>query len=315
MILALGLICIGVLLLYGGAEFLVKGSVGLSRRFGVSPLVIGLVVVAYGTSMPELVVGLEAAWKGAADIAVSNVVGSNICTIGVVLGLAVLIKPANVAGHLVTRHGPLMIGSTVLLALVLMDGSVGRLEGGLLVGGIIGYTWFSLRAGRRSASRDDFGQEIPADSQFGSWFPDGMRLGAGLVGLCVGGNILINGATDLAARMNVPEALIGLTLVAIGTSAPDLVASIVAAVRGQTDLAIGNAIGSVLFNSTNALGAAALLRPLEGFELARLDLLVMVAIAALSLPLMLSGRLLQRWEGVLLVSCYGFYVAARWDNL
>jgi cation:H+ antiporter len=303
----------GAVLLYLGAEGLVRGAAAVARRFAVRPLVVGLVVVAYGTSMPEMVVSLEAAWKGAAEIAVGNIVGSNICTIGVVLGMVALIRPAKIQRDLVRWHAPIMVVATAFLAVLLWDGTVSRLEGGVLVAAVIIYTWISLRSRNEELSPEDVA-EMESAAEVGT-YPAWLLILLGMGAMWAGGNFLIDGASNIAEEMGVPDVIIGLTVVALGTSAPDLTTSIVAALKGQTDMAVGNAVGSVIFNSSNALGVAALVKPLVGFQLDPFDLGFMIFIAAMTVPMMRSGLQLRRWEGGLLLVLYFGYLIVRWERV
>lgn len=309
------LILVGLGLLYFGAEWLVRGSAGLALRLGLSPLVVGLTVVAYGTSMPELVVSVKAAWLGSGDIAVGNVVGSNICNIGVILGLACLIQPLQVKLQLLRQDVPLMVGITALVIGLLWDQHLSRWEGALLVLGIIAYTVHLLRAARREtepAVAEEF-QALDTHRRVGLGRQVAFILG-GLLLLFLGGQSLLAGAVQLARGLGVSEAVIGLTVVALGTSFPELAATVVAASRKEGDIALGNIIGSNLFNLLNILGTAALVQPLDCRGISRLDFAMMLALAVLLLPLMRSGFRLQRWEGGLLVVLYGSYVAWLWPK-
>jgi cation:H+ antiporter len=314
LIASFGLIVAGIFVLYLGAEFLVRGSASLATRHGVSALIVGITVVAYGTSMPELVVSVQSALSGAPDIAVSNVTGSNICTIGIVLGVAAMVRPLKVELSMIRWHVPLTIFGTLLLAYMLWDGVVTRFEGSILFTGIILYTLANLRAARRERAKkikEEFENTLPATNRK-PWI-DPLLILAGLAGLFFGGKLLIAGAIDVARAMQLSEAMIAVTVVAIGTSCPDLVASVVAAYRNEPDIAVGNAIGSTLFNIFNVMGVAALTKPLAGYEVNPLDLGFMVGIAMLTLPLMITGFKLQRREGALLVAVYLVWLALRWS--
>jgi cation:H+ antiporter len=304
MLLDLLLVTTGIALLYFGAEGLVRGSVSLARHWKLTPLVIGLTVVAFGTSMPELVVSVDAALSGSAAIAVGNVVGSNIANIALILGLSALLCPLAVNARIVRIDVPLMVLITLLVIVMLMDRSVGRLEGGLLAVGLLTYTAMSLRAARRHIGL------TPAEPLPGS-LPTAQSLlfaAAGLVLLGIGARLLVSGAVSLAADRGISEAVIGLTVVAIGTSLPELATSLLAAARRQGDIAVGNIVGSNIFNLLGILGTAALVRPLDEIAMTAIDLGVLIALAVLLLPVARSGWRVSRAEGGLLFACYAGYM-------
>lgn len=306
----------GLLLLVVGAELLVRGASRLALRFGVSPLVIGLTVVAFGTSAPELAVTVQAGLAGQSGLAIGNVVGSNIFNVLLVLGVSAVITPLLVSQQLVRLDVPLMIGATLLLWVLALDGRIGLLDGLLLTGGIVAYTVFAIRQGRKE------GEEVKAE--YAQEFGDGGRpwLGrlpvqvvlivGGLALLVLGADWLVKGAVSIARSIGVSEVIIGLTIVAAGTSLPELATSLMAAIRGERDIAVGNVIGSCLFNLLSIVGIAALVTP-GGLEVAasllRFDIPVMVAVALASLPIFATGHLIARWEGVLFLGYYAAYVA------
>jgi len=311
--LNLSLLIAGLGLLYCGAEGLVRGSSSLATRFGINPLIVGITIVAYGTSMPELVVSVQAALQGSGDIAVGNIIGSNICTIGIVLGVAALVRPLRIQLQMLRRHVPLVIFCSIFVTVLLRDARVDRLEGLILFLGIIAYTAANLQ-GARQESNPDVLKEFSgaAKSRHASVRTDALLVLGGLVGLMLGGDWLLDGAVGLANHLQMQEAVIGLTVVAIGTSFPDLMASVVAAARREPDIAVGNAIGSILFNLLNALAVAALIRPLNAPGIQFMDCGIMIAMAVMILPLMRTGFILQRWEGGLFVIVYIVYIFLRW---
>lgn len=299
----------GLVLLYFGAEWLVRGASSISVRLGLSPIVAGAVIVAYGTSMPELVVSVQAALKGDGPLAVANIVGSNICTIGLVLGLAALVFPLKVNLTLIRWHVPVMIAAVVLLSVFLFDGTLSRMEGAILFGGGVVFTVANLLLARKEEGSEliqEFEQSVGKTSR--SVARDIALLTSGAVALFLGGNSLVDGASDLAARLNVSSAMIGLTVVALGTSSPDLMATLVAAWRKEPDIAVGNAIGSILFNVLSAAGLAALLSPLATAGIHLVDHVFMIGMACLALPLMRSGYVVKRWEGGVFVLLYCVYL-------
>lgn len=307
MLVDLLLVMLGVALLYGGAEWLVGGASGLALRLGLSPLIVGLTVVAFGTSAPELVVSVQAALDGAGGIAVGNVVGSNVANIGLILGVSALIRPVVVDRKLIGLDLPLMLVVTVVAVGLLFDGLLGRLEGAALLAGLLAYIGYNLREARRHPlpPADIEPVEVPPGSVRG----DLLRVVLGLGVLVLGARWLVAGAVDLAEALAIPSTIIGLTVVAVGTSLPELATSLVAAARGQSDLAIGNVVGSNLFNLLGILGVASLVRPLSAPGLSMVDLAVMTGLAAVLLPLAWS-RSLTRIEGALLLVVYAGYIAA-----
>lgn len=306
--MALLWILLGVGLLYGGAEGLVRGSASVARRLGLSPLVIGLTVVAFGTSMPELVVSVRATLAGAGPIAVGNVVGSNIANIALILGLSALIRPIRVHAQLIRVDVPILIVASVALAVLLQDGRVGRVEGVLFLAGLVGYTVLGLRLARAesAAVHAEFAEATPPPT--GSWARDLVFIAAGLGLLVLGARLLVDGAVTIATSFGVSEAVVGLTIVAVGTSLPELATSLVAAGKGEGDIAVGNVVGSNLFNILGILGTASVVRPLTQTGMTRLDLGVMVGLALVMLPLMRTGFRLSRGEGGFLLAVYLVYV-------
>lgn len=301
-------IVLGAALLFAGAEGLVRGASSLARRFGLSPLVIGLTVLAFGTSMPELVVSVSAALEGASAIAVGNVVGSNIGNIALILGITALISPPRVQAQVVKVDIPVMIGVSVLVVVLLNDGMLGRLEGAVLALGLLGYVAFQLLAARKEsgAIQDEFDEGVPPVT--GSPLVDVLLVLGGLGLLVLGARWLVSGAVTLAESFGVPDAVIGLTVVAIGTSLPELATSVVAALRGEGDLAVGNVVGSNIFNLLGILGIAAVVHPLSSAGISLVDLGVMLGLTVLLLPLMRWGLRVNRWEGGALVAVYAAYM-------
>ncbi len=287
---ALGLFVLGLILLVAGAELLVRGASRLAARFGISALVIGLTVVAFGTSAPELAVSIKAGLAGQADIALGNVVGSNIFNVLFILGVAALIVPLVVSQQLVRIEVPLVIGVSVLLLVMALDGNISGFDGMLLFAGIVAYTVFTVRQSRKesAAVRVEYAQE----------FGDGAHW-------------LVEGAVAFARMFGVSELIIGLTIVAAGTSLPELATSVVAALRGERDIAVGNVIGSSLFNILAIVGIASMITP-GGLAVAptliRFDIPVMIAVALACLPIFASGHLIARWEGALFLGYYAVYV-------
>lgn len=300
----------GLLLLMGGAESLVRGAASTARRFGLSPLVIGLTVVAYGTSTPELVVSLDAALGGNADIALGNIIGSNIGNLGLILGLAALLCPIRIRVQILRMDVPIMIGVSILLLALLVNGLLSRVEGFLLIAGTILYTYVTLRwtpSDQESVS-DQFDAGIPSQGSVGR---DLLFVVGGLVLLVAGARLLVDGAVTVAEAVGVSSSVIGLTVVAVGTSLPELATSVVAAWRGESDIALGNVIGSNIFNVLGILGVTASLQPVDASGLTALDGGVMVGFAVFTLPLVWTGYTFSRREGVFFLALYGAYVGIR----
>ena len=308
------LLVAGLLFLIIGAEALVRGASKLAAAFGISPLVIGLTVVAFGTSSPELAVGIKSALSGNADIALGNVVGSNIFNILVIIGLSAVITPLVVAQRLVRWDVPLVIGLSFLVFFLGLSGSIGRVEGLLLFVGLIVYITFTIRQSRKesAAVQEEYAKEYHPErfKNLGQWAVNIGLLIGGLVMLVLGSNWLVNSASSLARAFGVSELVIGLTIVAIGTSAPELATSLMAAKRGERDIAVGNAIGSNLFNILGVLGITAALAP-NGIAVPRsamaFDIPVMIAVAIAALPVFFTGYSISRLEGAVFLLYYVAY--------
>lgn len=309
MLIPLFSMLVGLLLLTGGAEGLVRAATALARRFGLSPLVIGLTVVAMGTSMPELVVSIDAALRGSPAVALGNVVGSNIANIGLILGVASLIAALRVQAQVVRFDMPILAFVSLVFIALLADGRMGRFDGSLLVFGLIVYVVYSIRWARRepdAAVEKEFDEGLPPQLGLG---PNLVLLVAGLAFLLGGAHLFVEGAMALALLLNVSEVVIGLTVVAVGTSLPELATSTVAAWRGEGDIAIGNAVGSCIFNLLGILGVTALVQPMGASGIGVVDGAVMVGFTFFLMPLVRTGFVLSRLEGALLLTAYGGYVA------
>ncbi len=296
----------GLALLIYGADLLVKGASRIAAGFGISPLVIGLTVVAFGTSSPEMAISVSSAWKGEADIAVGNVVGSNIFNVLFILGVSALITPLLVSKQLVKIDVPLMIGASVAAFLLSMDGSIVFWEGAVLFAGIIGYCILAIRVGKASG---ETGEAVEGSER--TWVNLGL-IAVGLVLLVLGSRWLVDAAVEIATAMGVSELVIGLTIIAAGTSLPEVATSVTAAIRGQRDIAVGNVVGSNLFNILAVLGLTAMVAP-GGLPVSQaainFDFPVMLAVAVACLPIFFVGYTIQRWEGALFLFYYVAYTA------
>jgi cation:H+ antiporter len=306
-------VVVGLVLLTAGADGLVRGAGALARRMGVSALLVGLTVVAFGTSAPELAVSIGAASQGRADIALGNVVGSNIFNVLFILGVSALVTPLVVSRQLVRLDVPVMVGVSVLPLLLGLDGRLGRFEGALLLGLLAVYlaalARLALRDRTASAVFDPLAATDPPRRR--PWLIDVLFAAGGLTLLVVGAAQLIHGAAGVARAARVSELVIGLTIVAAGTSLPELATSVVASIRGERDLAVGNVVGSNIFNVLAVLGAAALASP-DGLPVAAgvrtFDFPVMLAVALACLPVFVTGARISRFEGAVFLLYYGLYL-------
>jgi cation:H+ antiporter len=305
---------IGFVLLYFGAEWLVKGSSSLARSLGVTPIVIGLTVVAFGTSAPELVVSLISSIQAKSMIAVGNVVGSNICNIALVLGLSAVLNPIKSDPSVVRRDIPIMLGISVYLLLLTMNSNLGRFEGATLFAGIILYTFFNYYlAKKETAGAADIESELDGIGFIASRPKQILLIAAGIAGVVVGAQIVVDNAIKIMTILGVNEKFIGLTIVAFGTSLPELATSVVAAMRGEMDISIGNLVGSNVFNIMSVLGVASLVRPIPipgGFLESGLwiDYLVMIFTSFLPWLMMRKDFTVSRRDGFLLLACYVGYL-------
>ncbi|MCA9132554.1 MAG: calcium/sodium antiporter [Planctomycetales bacterium] len=302
----------GLVVLVGGGELLVRGAAKLAAALSISPLVIGLTVVAFGTSAPELAVSVRASFAGSADLAVGNVVGSNIFNVLFILGLSALLVPLLVASEVIRRDVPLMIGISLLLLALSLDGHLGRLDGALLFAGIIAYTSWCIRASRRenAAIQAEFAQEWSAEAMPPLTLLRNLGLIAiGLLLLVIGSSWLVDGAVLIAQGFGVSQLVIGLTIVAAGTSLPEVATSVIAALKGERDIAVGNVVGSNIFNILSVLGLSALVAP-AGIQVSdaalSFDLPIMVAVAVACWPIFVTGNLIARWEGAVF---FFYYIA------
>ena len=303
----------GLILLYFGANWLVQGAITLSLHLGLSPLIVGLTVVALGTSLPEALVSVQAAIGHQGGIAIGNVVGSNILNIALILGLSAFFNPLKVDSHLVKADIPLLAGATFMLVVLLEDFHISRMEGAFLLLCIVGYVAGNIMTVKRTPPEENKieGVELPEDHSKNLW-RDISFLFIGLIALAFGSNYLVTGAVDLARIWGLSEALIGLTIVSIGTGTPEMATALMAAYRKRSDLAIGNAVGSNLFNIMFVLGIAALVAPLDGKGISSIDLYVMLGVTFLLLPTVWTGRILDRKEGFLFLAIYVGYLYHLW---
>ena len=304
----------GLILLVVGAEALVRGASRVAATLGISPLVIGLTVVAFGTSAPELAVSTASTLGGDADVAVGNVVGSNIFNILAILGLSALVAPLAVSAQLLKFDLRIMIGVSILLIVLAMDGTIGRLDGALLFGGILAYVAWAIIASRRASAAlvEEYDEEFGEKETTSRGIVFDLLLVAGGLGLLVlGSDWFVGAATDFAEALGVSQLVIGLTLVAAGTSMPELATSVIASIKGERDIAVGNVVGSNIFNILSVLGAAGLVSGAAGVPVpdsARdVDIPVMIGVAIICAPVFFTGAI-ARWHGLLFIGLYVAYV-------
>lgn len=305
------LLVLGLVLLVFGADLMVKGAARLAGNFGVPALVIGLTVVAFGTSAPELAVSVKAAYSGQAELAIANVVGSNIFNILLILGLSAVIAPLMISRQLIRQDVPIMVGVSLVAAAMALDGNIGRLEALVLTIGLLSYTAFLFHQGRKQGM-DTSDEEVEAmlKVKAPAW-QNLLLVAGGLVLLVLGARWLVQSAVEIATMFGVSEAVIGLTIVAAGTSLPEVVTSVVATMRGERDIAVGNVVGSNIFNILSVLGLSGLVSPiplLAGEQLVQLDLPVMLGVAVLCVPMFFTGAILDRIEGSIFLALYVAYV-------
>jgi cation:H+ antiporter len=305
---------VGLIALIAGAELLVRGASKLALAFGVSPLVVGLTVVAFGTSSPEVAVSVGAVLAGTTDIAIGNVVGSNVFNVLFILGISALVAPLAVHSQVIRQEVPIMIGASVLLLAVVLDGRLGRTDAGIMLALAVAYTVFLIRQSRAESAevRDEYAAAAPKG---GGWDKHwAMQLSMVLIGLAMlvlGSGWLVDASVAFARALGVSDLIIGLTIIAAGTSMPEVATSVLAAARGERDIAVGNVVGSNIFNILGCLGISGLVSR-NGLVISpaamNFDLWVMIAVALACLPIFVAGRSIGRGKGVLFLGYYAIYV-------
>jgi cation:H+ antiporter len=304
------LIAGGIVLLYAGGELLVRNASALARAWGLSPMVIGLTIVAFGTSAPELAASLTASLQGSPEIALGNVVGSNSANIALILAVTALLHPLRAQASFLRREVPIMVGASGLLALMLLGGTIGRIEGAVLVLLLIAYLWTLFRGDELPGVEEEFREAYGGPAARAAPWAALAGAAVGLASLVAGAQSLVAGATSLARGLGVPELIIGLTLVAVGTSLPELATSVIAALKGEPDIALGNVVGSNVFNVLGIVGVTSLVRPIAvPFASVGLDLAMMIGFSVLLVPFLVTGLRLGRREGAVLLATYVGYVA------
>ncbi len=299
----------GLSILTVGADLLVRGASAVALRIGLSEIVVGLTVVAFGTSAPELAVSLKAALGGQGDISVGNIVGSNIFNVAAILGISAMVCPLVVHLGIVRRDMPVLIGCSIgFIAFLSFGGGIGRGEGTVLVAVLLAYVGWSIRQGRKLPTTDE---TVTPKAPTSLWLSIGLVL-VGLAMLVFGARLFVDGAVGIARDLGWSEAVIGLTIVAAGTSMPELATSVVAALRKQTDIAVGNVVGSNIFNLLCIGGITATVEPLRAGGIGWLDLGAMFVASLILIPLMRTGFRLERWEGGVLFAMFVGYLWAIW---
>ncbi|MDH3500889.1 MAG: calcium/sodium antiporter [Nitrosopumilus sp.] len=299
------LMSLGLVMLYFGAEWLVRGSVAIANKLKINQLVIGLTIVAFGTSTPEMAVNVSSAIQGISDVALGNVVGSNIVNIGLILGIAAIIRPIAVAKNVVRKEIPILVGVSFLLLFLSIDQSLSSTDGIILVVGIVMFTIFSYKTSKKETHiESDTGLQIVTKTLV----PKAIALiGVGLGLLTIGSFVTVENAVNLAQEFGISERTIGLTLVAVGTSLPELITSVIAAKKGHADLSVGNIIGSNIFNILAILGVSSVITGIAVSDAIWTDYYVMIGFALVLIPIMRTGFIISRIEGIILLIGYVVY--------
>lgn len=310
MIVHVGFLALGAVLLYAGGEGLVRGASTMALRLGMSPFIIGITIVAFATSAPELAVSLQAALAGADDVAIGNVVGSNIANIGLILGICAVLRPVKIEARILALDLPWLLFVSLLLVAFLNDGHISRPAGLVFLAGLGVFLYWNIQVARREQEdervRQEFEGAVPRVEE--SALMDWLFILGGLVALVAGGAAFVRGGVGLATALGVSPALIALTVIAIGTSLPELATSIVASLKGNDDIAVGNVIGSNFFNILGILGITAVLRPLDRGDITMVDLAAMLMFALLLVPLIMVRQRIGRPEGLALLAAYVVYL-------
>jgi cation:H+ antiporter len=314
MLTSLLLLGLGVAALYFGAEWLVRGASRIALALGVQPLFVGLTIVAFGTSAPELVVCVVAAAQGNTDVALGNVLGSNIANVGLILGLSAAVAPVGVSLRLAQRELPFMMAATLVVYALAWRASFGRLEGLLLFLALFVFTWLALRWARREppavVAEFESAQQVRVAGKSLQAARDIALVVVGLGALTGGGHLLVVAAVDLARRAGISEFIIAATLVAVGSSLPELATSVVASLRGESDILVGNLVGSNLFNILGALGLAAVVRPIGvNPEVLGFEFVALLVFSAAMATVLRRGHQVDRWQGFALLAAYAGFVA------
>lgn len=315
MLISVFYILISLFLLYFGANWLVKGSSALALKAGVSPLVAGLTVVAFGTSSPELVVSINTSLAGQGNIAIGNVIGSNLFNICIILGISAVVSPLKIKMQLLKIDIPVLILVTGAFMLLFIDRHISRFEGMILVSGILMYTVANIYMARKEKNAEvleEFNESVSPGKL--KWYWSAGMVIAGIGILVAGSEFLVKGAVEIARSLGVGETIIGITIIAAGTSLPELASSIVATIRKEYDIAIGNIVGSNIFNILGIVGISSLVKPLSAIAISNIDLYVMLGVTLLLLPFFRTHYTLKRDEGFFMIALYGMYMYYLWPK-
>lgn len=320
MILEIAMFLIGLVILYFAAETLVQGASSMALRLGIAPLIVGLTVVAFGTSAPELVVSLAAVYSNSDAISVGNILGSNIANLALILGVSAIISPITVSNAVIKREYPVMLAASILMVGLCFDGEISRIDGAMLVGCMIAYLVYmgvmalkAMRSGKEEAATLDLLQDLDGLGGLESDEPksnikDMARVVVGIIGLSAGAKMMVDSSVVIASSLGISQLVIGITIVAIGTSLPELATSVVAALRGESDIAVGNVVGSNVFNILSVLGIVSCIKPIQiNPDAVTYDLWVMLGVTLLVWPVMWSGKRIARSEGILFLILYVTY--------
>lgn len=299
---------LGALGLYLGAEWLIRGAASLALRWGVSQTIVGLTIIGYGTSAPELMVSIDAGLNHQPDISLGNIVGSNICNIGLIVGISLLIRPLVFDRALAVTDGPFMLGAALILPLTFLFGDLGRWAGSIYLALLIFYTCLTIYRSRSTAKAKEEIVELSIDPQMSLWKEIGLCVG-GLIVLLISARAFLWGAVAFAKYFGISDAVVGLTIVAVGTSLPELATSAVAAFKNQGDIALGNIVGSNIYNIFGILGAVGLISPLSGVGIGALDYAVMIGFTICFFLMLYFGKRLGRFSGACLLGAYIAYAA------
>lgn len=315
MLISVFYILISLFLLYFGANWLVKGSSALALKAGVSPLVAGLTVVAFGTSSPELVVSINTSLAGQGNIAIGNVIGSNLFNICIILGISAVVSPLKIKMQLLKIDIPVLILVTAAFMFLFIDRHISRFEGMILVSGILVYTVANIYLARKEKNAEvleEFNESVSPGKL--KWYWSAGMVIAGIGILVAGSEFLVKGAVEIARSLGVGETIIGITIIAAGTSLPELASSIVATIRKEYDIAIGNIVGSNIFNILGIVGISSLVKPLSAIAISNIDLYVMLGVTLLLLPFFRTHYTLKRDEGFFMIALYGMYMYYLWPK-
>lgn len=315
MLFSIFYILISLVLMYFGASWLVKGSSALALKAGISPLVTGLTVVAFGTSSPELFVSVNAALAGQGNIAIGNVIGSNMFNICIILGISAIVTPLRIKLQLLKIDIPFLVIITIGFVILFADRQISRAEGGILLAGIVFYTLLNIILARREKSKeinDEYNDSVTDGKMKWYWSAAMIILGIGV--LVAGSELLVKGAVAIARSLGVGETIIGLTIIAAGTSVPELASSIVATLKKEYDIAIGNVIGSNIFNLLGIIGISSIISPLTAISISNIDLYIMLGVTLLLIPFFRTSYTLKRDEGIFMVALYLMYMYYLWPK-